>query len=161
MPGLLCSTWAEQELEMPQQQWWPAEEHLVFFRTAWLGIGHIHCNMSCICCSSVLPRAQAVCWSSAGNEEYHLLLGSWATRWKSHHRQAAFQCERVPANYAGSDKLVKPCRLTFASGESCLYLGKLSDIRVIHLLLQASRSVFLQVKSNSCCWHEKQGRQAE
>lgn len=32
---------------------------------------------------------------------------------------------------------------------------------MIHLLLQASRSVFLQVKSNSCCWHEKQGRQAE
>lgn len=90
-----------------------------------------------------------------------ILLGSLATYWKSHHRPSAFQCEHVPANDVGSDKLVKWCRLTFAPGECCLYLGKSSDIRMIHLLLQASYSVFLQVKSNSCHCHEKQeGRQS-
>lgn len=40
-------------------------------------------------------------------------------------------------------------------------MEKLSDIRMIHLLLEANCLAFLQVKLNSCCWHEKQGRQAE
>lgn len=32
--GDLRSTGAEREQEMPQHQWWPAEEHLIFFRIA-------------------------------------------------------------------------------------------------------------------------------
>lgn len=154
----LRSTGAEREQEMPQQQWWPAEEHLIFFRIAWLGtvaVSHISVTLPCL----FRHRLCAEVWLESG--KITILLGNLATHWKSHHWQLAFLYERVPANYIGSDKLVKRWRLIFSPGDSCLYLGKLSDTRMIHLQLQSSYSVLLQVKSNSCCWHEKQGRPAE
>lgn len=118
------------------------------------------CSGACVC-YLCFPQVWAVCWSSAQKQEYHCLLSRLAKCWKSHHQQSTFQCECVLTKCICSDKLVKLWRLTFAPVESCLYLGELSDIRMIHLLLQDGSSVALQVKSNSCCWHVKQGRQAD
>lgn len=117
------------------------------------------CNMSHTCYFPALAKAQAVCWTLSGNQQYHCTTQQFGNTLKI--PPLAFECEHVPAYYMGLDKLVKWWRLTFAPGEKDLYLEKLSDIRMIHLLLEANCLAFLQVKLNSCCWHENQGRQAE
>lgn len=146
----LCSTWVKQEQEMPQYQWWLTGEHLTLLGLCGLELLQYVLNLLLFSACWGTGCVLNFVWKSAISFGNTLKIPP-----------LAFQCEHVPAYHMGLDKLVKWWRLTFAPGERGLYLEKLSDIRMIHLLLEANCLAFLQVKLNSCCWHENQGRQAE
>lgn len=88
MPGLLCGTWAEQEKEMPQQQWWPAEEHLIFFGTALLGtfaIGHISVTLQRLlrrrlCAEVWLEIRNIASYSAVWQHAENPTIGNWLFR---------------------------------------------------------------------------------